>query len=118
MKILVDENIPKMTVYTLREQGFAVIDIRGSKDEGMDDDLLWKRAQSERALLITTDMGFARQHGAKHCGVLIVRLRKPNRRRIHERVMSAIGQFSHSTWPNRVVIMQDQVQRIWSSKAG
>ncbi|MCK4358658.1 MAG: DUF5615 family PIN-like protein [Candidatus Cloacimonetes bacterium] len=35
MKIFVDENIPLITVQTLREIGHDVIDIRGTDDEGM-----------------------------------------------------------------------------------
>lgn len=117
MKILVDENIPKMTVRVLRQRGCEVIDIRGSREEGMADDLLWERAQSSKSLLITTDKGFAhRQSLSGHYGVLIVRLKKPNRHKIHERVMLAIDEFAHSDWPNQVVIMQDYVQRVWQSK--
>lgn len=34
MRILVDENIPIMTVHALREMGHEVKDIRGTADEG------------------------------------------------------------------------------------
>ena len=37
MKIFVDENIPVMTVRELRKLGHEVMDIRGTKDEGMAD---------------------------------------------------------------------------------
>ena len=45
MKIFVDEHIPLMTVRTLRMLGHDVRDIRGTADEGMQDDALWERAQ-------------------------------------------------------------------------
>jgi predicted nuclease of predicted toxin-antitoxin system len=49
MKILVDEHIPLMTVRALRLIGHDVHDIRGTLDEGMQDDALWAMAQfSER----------------------------------------------------------------------
>ena len=57
MKILVDEHIPLMTVRALRLMGHDVRDIRGTTDEGMQDDALWAMAQQEERLLLTTDKG-------------------------------------------------------------
>lgn len=37
MKVFVDENIPLMTVRELYDQGFDVIDIRGTGDQGISD---------------------------------------------------------------------------------
>ena len=37
MKILVDENIPRMTADRLRELGHDVKDIRGTADQGLAD---------------------------------------------------------------------------------
>ena len=47
MKIFVDENIPLMTVQALREDGHDVLDIRGTPDEVMDDETIWKTIQRE-----------------------------------------------------------------------
>jgi predicted nuclease of predicted toxin-antitoxin system len=55
MKILVDENIPLMTVQVLREHGHDVLDIRGTPDEGMEDETLWQMTQKEERLFITND---------------------------------------------------------------
>lgn len=57
-----------------------------------------------------------RYRNEAHHGILIVRLRKPNRHKIHERVMKAMKQFSSEEWPGLLVVMQDRVQRIWRSK--
>ncbi len=46
MKILVDEHIPLMTVRVLPTMGYDVRDIRGTPDEGMQDDALWEMARS------------------------------------------------------------------------
>ena len=81
MKILVDEHIPLMTVRTLRLIGHDVRDIRGTLDEGMQDDALWAMAQQEERLLITADKGFTQYCMARPHGVLIIRLRQPNRHR-------------------------------------
>jgi hypothetical protein len=40
MKLFADENIPLMTINELRQKGHEVIDIRGSDDQGLDDEKL------------------------------------------------------------------------------
>jgi predicted nuclease of predicted toxin-antitoxin system len=57
MKILVDENIPRMTVEGLRTQGHDVKDIRGTAQQAVPDSALWQIASLEDRLLITTDKG-------------------------------------------------------------
>jgi predicted nuclease of predicted toxin-antitoxin system len=58
MKILVDENIPRMTVEELRSSGHEVKDVRGTKQQSVADSALWQIAKMEGRLLITTDKGF------------------------------------------------------------
>jgi predicted nuclease of predicted toxin-antitoxin system len=113
MKIFVDENIPLMTVQALRELGHDVLDIRGTADEGIADDALWEIIQREGRLLITTDKGFAQHRDESHHGILIVRLRQPNRRKIHQRAMQAVAQFTADEWPGVLVTMRDMVQSVW-----
>lgn len=113
MKIFVDEHIPAMTVQALTSIGHEIRDIRGTPDEGIQDDALWEMVQGERRLLITTDKGFAQYRTSEHYGVLIVRLRQPNRHKIHQRVMQAIEQVAETEWPGLLVIMRDKVQSIW-----
>lgn len=113
MKILVDENIPILTVHTLREKGHDVRDIRRTEHEGSEDEILWKMAQEEKRLFITTDMGFSQYREERHHGILIIRLKQPNRRKIHEHVMQAIFQIKE--WPGLLVIAQDKLQRLWKA---
>jgi predicted nuclease of predicted toxin-antitoxin system len=113
MKILVDENIPLTTVRALRAQGHDVLDIRGTADEGIPDYALWEMAQREERLLITTDKGFVRHREQPHHGILIIRLRQPNRRKIHERVMQAIAQFKADEWLGLSIVMRDIAQSLW-----
>jgi len=47
MKILVDENIPSMTVDALLTLGNDVLDVRGTPNEGMTDPELWPKCQGE-----------------------------------------------------------------------
>ena len=41
MRILVDENIPNITIRELRVIGHDVLDLRGTERQGMFDDELW-----------------------------------------------------------------------------
>ena len=107
MKIFVDENIPSMTVRALREMGHDVLrDIRGTADEGMIDDTLWEMIQREERLLITTEKGFMQRRSELHHGILIVHLRQPNRRKIHQRVMRAMTRFATEEWTGLLVVMR------------
>lgn len=116
MKIFVDENIPLITVETLRKLSHDVLDIRGTPDEGIQDSELWIKCQIESRLLISTDKGFSKRRNEPHHGILIVRLRKPNQLKIHQRIMQAINQFSESEWQGLLVVMRDAVQTLWKSK--
>jgi predicted nuclease of predicted toxin-antitoxin system len=113
VKILVDENIPRMTVAALVSQGHDVRDIRGTSSEGLADLSLWHTAQGEHRLLITTDKGFAAQRQRDHYGVLIVRLRQPNRQSIHDRVLLALARFREERWPGMIVVMRDRAVSVW-----
>jgi predicted nuclease of predicted toxin-antitoxin system len=70
MMVLVDENIPKVTVQALMKLGYDVLDIRGTDKQGTDDESLWMLARSETRLLITTDKGFVTHRDEDHHGIL------------------------------------------------
>jgi uncharacterized protein (DUF433 family) len=55
MRILVDENIPRMTVTALVSLGHDVVDIRGTARQGLADPDLWALAVAESRILVTTD---------------------------------------------------------------
>ena len=102
MKIFVDENIPLMTVRELRKQGNNVTDIRGTEDQAITDEVLWQKAQKEKCLLITTDKGFSNYREEPHHGILIIRLKQPNRQKIHQSVMQALKRYSEREWPDQI----------------
>jgi len=113
MDILIDENIPLGSVKQLQRMGHNVLDIRGTADEGISDELLWNKACQEKRLLITTDRGFAHYRDMKHHGILIVALRRPNCLKINERVIEAIKTFSPEKWPGLLVVMRDKAMSTW-----
>jgi predicted nuclease of predicted toxin-antitoxin system len=116
MKIFVDENIPSMTVSELRRRGHDVLDIRGTEMEGLSDDGIWEIVQKEKRLLITTDKGFANHRDDNHQGIIIVRLRKPNRKKIHTRILQVLSEWNESEWYGLMVITRDTMQTSWRSR--
>lgn len=115
MNILVDENVPLMTVEELRKEGFEVTDIRGTEAQGITDDALWQRAQEGKCLLITTDKGFSQYREEPHHGILIIRLKQPTRLKIHESILRALKRYSEAEWPGLLVVNRDRVQSRWKS---
>ncbi|HET6514528.1 MAG TPA: DUF5615 family PIN-like protein [Thermodesulfovibrionales bacterium] len=116
MKIFVDENIPAVTVKELRKHGHDVKDIRGTESEGMTDEDIWKMLLKDKRLLITTDKGFLEKRREDHYGILIVRLKQPNRLNIHLKVMKAMGLFKKEDWKGLTVAMQDTFHSVWKAK--
>ena len=116
MRILADENIPRMTVQHLRALGHDVRDIRGTQDQGLKDLDLWAVALADSRVLITTDRGFTEFRSVSHRGILIVRLRRPNRQKIHDAVMLAIERFPEDEWPGLLVVVRDSTLSV--SRAG
>ncbi len=112
MRILVDENIPKITVSELQTLGHDILDIRGTERQGMLDDELWSLAQIEQRILVTTDKGFAEYRDEPHCGILVIRLKQPNEQRIHARILAAFRQLTESDWPGLLLVMRDAVQSV------
>jgi predicted nuclease of predicted toxin-antitoxin system len=112
MKILVDENIPSITVHELRSLGHDVLDVRGTPQQGIEDAELWRLAQFQERLLITTDKGFAEHREEAHHGIIVIRLRQPNEQRIHARAMAGFRQFEEREWPGLLLVVRDSVQSV------
>jgi predicted nuclease of predicted toxin-antitoxin system len=112
VQILVDENIPRPTVVRLRELGHDVLDIRGTPREGMKDELLWKLAQSEKRLLISTDRHFLRYWNVSHSGALVVLLKQAKLQTIHAQIMRTLDQFTPEEWRELLVVVRDTFKSI------
>ena len=117
MRVLFDENIALMTVNELRALGHDVMDIRGTAFEGISDEKLWDIVLKEKRLLISTDKGFVQNRYEKHHGILIIRLKQPNRMKIHQKVLKGINLITEKDWPLRTVVMQDLFHSLWKRKA-
>ncbi|MBI1354800.1 MAG: hypothetical protein GC160_10665 [Acidobacteria bacterium] len=114
VKILLDENIPRSTAAALRELGHDVREICGSDLAGAPDRFVWDLAQREDRVLVTTDKDFAVHRDSPHSGILLVRLRQPNRALIHDRILSALR--SELDWSGLFLAMRDRLQTEYRSR--
>jgi hypothetical protein len=73
-------------------------------------------ALAESRVLITTDKGFTEHRSEPHHGVLVVRLRQPNRQRIHHAIIYIVGRFPEAEWTNLLVVVRDTIMS--TSKGG
>ena len=91
----------------LRALGHDVKDVRGASDQGIPDSDLWALATTEFRTLVSTDKGFTEYRHTTHHGILVVRLRQPNRQKIHNAVLYVFERFQSAEWPNLLVVVRD-----------
>jgi predicted nuclease of predicted toxin-antitoxin system len=58
MRWLVDENVPRLVIDWLREQGADVLDVASSPHVSRPDEFLWRLAGQEERFILTRDLGF------------------------------------------------------------
>jgi predicted nuclease of predicted toxin-antitoxin system len=77
------------------------------RDQGLEDPDLWSTAQADGRVLISTDRGFTEFRAVSHFGILIVRLRQPNRRKIDQAVMRGLERVEEGEWSDLLVVVRD-----------
>ena len=76
MKVVIDEDLPRLLADVLISLGFDVVDIRDTKLRGKSDDLVFSFAQRDKAILFSGDLGFSnilRFPLGTHYGIVILR---------------------------------------------
>ncbi len=113
MRILVDENVPKLTVQTLRSIGHDVLDVRGTPEQSSPDEYLWFIAQREHRMVISTDRHFERYTDEQHQGILMVCIKQGLYNKINRRMIYALARFNEKRWRNLTVLVKDEVMNVW-----
>jgi predicted nuclease of predicted toxin-antitoxin system len=110
MKFFLDENIPKNCANFLIAERHSIIDIRGTLNEGLDDDTIFKMSQKENAIFLTTDKDFYHTipHLYKfHYGVVVINLRQPNRNNILDKLKWALSNIDFNSFNSTILLMRD-----------
>lgn len=115
MKVKLDENLPIGLAASLKNLNH---DVHSAQDEGLSghtDRDIWETAQNEQRLLITQDMDFSdsrRFIPGSHSGILLIRLRSPDRREIIERVEELFRKENVNAWTGCFVVATERKLRV------
>ena len=115
MNFLLDENFPKTATAYLKKLGHNVFDYRGTSEEGTDDFALFELAQQHEAIMLTTDRDFYHTVPViyeKHCGVVVIALRQPNRASIMQKLKWLLTRKELFPLNNKVLQLRDSTFRI------
>jgi predicted nuclease of predicted toxin-antitoxin system len=115
MKIKLDENLPLRLAILLKDLGHDAHTLHDESLIGHADKEIWGAAQKESRFLITQDLDFSdlRQFApGSHHGILLVRLRSPNRRDLIERVGELFQKENVSEWTGCFVVATERKIRV------
>ena len=114
MKIKLDENLPQLATL-LEDFGHEIHTLHEEKLSGHSDKEVWEAAQKESRFLITQDLDFSDSRKfapGSHHGILLVRLRSPNRRALLERIKEIFEKENVSDWNACFVVATERKIRV------
>jgi predicted nuclease of predicted toxin-antitoxin system len=115
VKIKLDENLPVRLVAVLTRLGHNVDTVRTEQLTGRADPDVWSAAQAAQRFLITQDLDFSdvrRYTPGTHAGLLLVRLTRPGRNALFERVSTVFQTEKIEDWTGCLVVATEQKIRI------
>jgi len=115
VKIKLDENLPDRLVPVLSALGHDVDTVRREQLKGRADADVWSAAQTAQRFLITQDLDFSdmrRYAPGTHAGLRLVRLTRPGRNALFERVSTVFQTEKIEDWTGCLVVATEQKIRI------
>ena len=115
MRLKLDENLPVALVGILTAAGHDVDTVPQEGLAGKRDPDVWGAAQEAKRFLVTQDLDFSdvrRYKPGAHCGLLLVRLAEPSRRKLIERIRHLFDTEAVDTWQRCLVVTTDRKLRI------
>jgi predicted nuclease of predicted toxin-antitoxin system len=115
VNVKLDENLPERLVPILSALGHDVDTVRAERLKGGNDAEVWRGAQSAQRFFITQDLDFSdvrRYTPGTHAGLLLVRLTKPGRNAVLERVSLLFASEPVEQWRGCLVVTTDHKVRV------
>jgi len=115
MKNKLDENLTLRLADALRELGHEVHTLFDERLAGQADADIWEATQKETRFLITQDLDFSdlrKFAPGSHQGILLVRLRSPNRRNLIKRVGELFEKENTGQWAGCFVVATERKIRV------
>lgn len=116
MTFLLDENFPKAARRFLEERSHVVPDFREIGEEGAADSAVFKLADSNSAVILTTDRDFYHTLGrlrSDHPGIVVVALKKPTRVAILERLAWLLDHVPHESISGKAFQLRDRAWQVY-----
>lgn len=115
MKLKLDENLPEELAAAVAALGHDADNVRLEGFAGHDDGRIWQAAQDSGRFLITQDLDFSdirKFAPGKHCGLMLVRLQRPGRKAVAERIAEAFTAENAESWTQCFVLLTDHKLRV------
>lgn len=115
MRIKIDENLPLSLARILFSLAHEVHTVPQEKLSGCDDRRLWETVQRESLFLITQDLDFSdirKFAPGTHSGILLVRLRTPDRASLIQRVTQVFREENVTDWQGCFVVVSEHKLRV------
>jgi predicted nuclease of predicted toxin-antitoxin system len=115
MNIKLDENLPLRLATLPKTLAHDVHTLHDERLVGHADREIWEAAQKESRFLITQDLDFSdlRQFApGSHNGILLARLRSPNRRDLIERIGELFQKENVGEWVGCFVVATERKIRV------
>ena len=115
MKIKLDENLPHRLATLLKNLGHEVHTLHEERLAGRPDAEVWDATQKESRFLITQGLDFSDSRKfapGSHHGILLIRLRSPNRRALIERIGEMFRKENVSEWVGCFVVATERKIRV------
>jgi len=116
IKFVIDEDISRLTGKALEQAGYDVLDIRDYNLRGSSDDIIFKFAQENKAILFTGDLGFAnilKFPLGLHYGIVVLHF--PNEMStilINKILISSISALEENDFLGNLIIIEPDRVRI------
>jgi hypothetical protein len=115
VKIKLDENFPARLVAALGSLSHDVDTVPSERLAGRDDTSVWSASQRAGRFLITQDLDFSdirRYTPGTHHGLLLIRLMRPGRTALFERVHGLFKSERVEDWAKCLVVATDRKVRV------
>jgi len=110
MLFFLDENFPKKAIPFLKDNGHDTLDVRGTPQSGISDNLIFSIAQEKGAVFLTTDRDFFHTVPflfEEHHGIIVIALSQPNTKAILDKLAVALGQMEKQDIRSHCLLLTD-----------
>ncbi|MBN1658590.1 MAG: DUF5615 family PIN-like protein [Anaerolineae bacterium] len=115
MRFIADENVSRLVINTLRQQGHDILVVAEQDLAGAADDAIIARGLGENRIIVTHDKDFGQlllNPLKEHGGVILLRLRLPTPQNALRAIQRALASLPEARFYGNVVVVEDARIRV------